>query len=180
LNYSSYESFGSAYPRLSPGKKELEQIFTPAFRCGKCRETIFTTLVHRVGARLHLCGFAPRRELPPLAELSPELRDILSDANQAAAEGDLFAAFYHLRTMVEHYLKTRLKLSLDLQKRGDELVAEYNATLSPTISSLLPSLSTPYSNLSRWMHSRTGTQTDYESTRALVCKHIQELAAIES
>src|ERR1700686_4578342 len=52
----------------------------------------------------------PRREpfVPP--DAAKGVAYILSDAQQAVAEGDIYAGFYHLRTMLEHHLKARLSI----------------------------------------------------------------------
>jgi hypothetical protein len=65
------------------------------------------------------------------------------------------------------------------QVRGDDLTARYKITLPPGAGSLLPSLSSAYTDLSRWMHSRTGSPEDYTTTRKAVCKHLRLLVELE-
>jgi hypothetical protein len=69
---------------------------------------------------------------------------ILNDSDQAVAEGDTFAGFYHLRTMLEHYLKIRLGIPIAQQIRGDELIAKHHETLLPAVTAMLPSLTTAW------------------------------------
>lgn len=150
----------------------------PIYRCEMCRETIYSILIRRIGLRIHLCGFAPRRE-PIISQRIPKaLNPILSDAEQAVSEGDTYAAFYHLRTLIEHYAKTRLDIAITKQIRGDELVEKYYETILPEVSSMLPSLTTAWDNLSRWLHTRTGEPSDYQNCRDEICKHIELVAAL--
>src|SRR4030095_10790952 len=103
--------FEHPFPRASAGK--LEQTFTPITRYGKCRESLSSPLVRRPGKRVHLCGFAPRRVIDPPKNIPEPLKAILADAEQAVAEGDHLAAFYHLRTMMEHHMKARLGIPVE-------------------------------------------------------------------
>ncbi len=82
---STEPGLGSLYPRKVVGG--TEQIFFPKYRCEMCRKVVHTMLIRRVGLRLHLCGFAPRREALPVKGLPEEVLPILNDAEQAVAEG---------------------------------------------------------------------------------------------
>lgn len=176
LGCSDRMIFGGPYPRIVNGK--IEQIFTPVYRCELCRETIYTILVRRSGGRIHLCGFAPRRE-PLVTKAVPELLiPILYDAEQSIAEGDINAGMYHLRTMLEHYLKNKLSVPSERQIRGDDLVRQHYETLVPEIGSVLPPLLPAWEKLSHWLHTRTGEVTDYEAQRDAICKHIESLTVL--
>lgn len=173
LMASSDWSFGTPFPRLVNGM--LEQVFMPMYRCTRCRDIFYTVLVRRVGGRLHLCGFAPRRHAAPVAGVPEFLLAIFSDAEQAVAEGDTYAGFYHLRTMIEHYLKQRLGVRLKEQVRGDDLVRRHYEKLSPELRGTLPSLTVAWEKLSVWLHTRTGEASDYQEQREAVLKHIHAL-----
>jgi hypothetical protein len=176
LASSATSHFESPFPRRKNG--ETEQVFFPYYRCEMCRETLYTLLIRRTGLRLHLCGFAPRRE-PFTSRAVPEaLAPILSDAEQAVAEGDIFAGFYHLRTLLEHYLKGRLTIPITTQIRGDELVEKHYASISKELGSVLPSVTVAYERLSESLHSRTGGAEDYKAHREAICKHIEALALL--
>lgn len=173
---SSESRFESPYPRQ--GNTGIEQIFVPIYRCEMCRETIYTILIRRGGLRLRLCGFAPRRE-PSASNPVPEpLVPIINDADQAVAEGDTYAGFYHLRTMLEHYLKTRLGIAISRQFRGDELIAKHYEMLLPTVADVLPSVRVAWERLSYWLHTRTGEAEDYQTQRDAICRHIEVLNAL--
>ena len=174
---SSHDSeFDSPYPRKLPAG--TEQVFAAVYRCDMCREAISTILIRRVGLRLHLCGFAPRREPLPVKSLPEGLVPILNDAEQAVAEGDLYGGFYHLRTMLEHYLKTRLAIPITQQIRGNDLVENYYEALETGIKGILPSLTTAWEKLSTWLHTRTGEAEDYQKQRDDISKHIEVIVAL--
>jgi len=106
------------------------------------------------------------------------LEPILIDATNAVAEGDLYAGFYHLRTMVEHFAKLRLKTPLDSRERGEDLLARYYKTIPSNLSSTLPSLTTSYDTLSKHMHARTGRIEDFHDQVTVVCDHIEGLGLL--
>ncbi len=174
---SDASGFGGPFPRNTG--KGVEQNFVPVYRCEICRTMIYTLLVRRIGARLHLCGFAPRRETV-LARVVPQhIRNILSDAEQAIAENDLFAAFYHLRTMLEHYLKERLRIVLSDQIRGDELIEKHYDALKLEWRSVLPPISPAYATLSQNLHARQGAAEDFAKLRDAICDHLDMLTLLE-
>jgi hypothetical protein len=143
-----------------------------------CRQSIYTIVIRRIGGRLQLCGFAPRRPVELAAGLPDGLAQILSDADQAIAEGDTHGAYYHLRTLIEHYQKRRLGKALDEQIRGDDLAEEYYKSLPAEFRSVLPSLTTSWSTLSKWIHARSGNADDYQAQRAAVKKHVAVVVAL--
>ena len=167
----------STFPRT--GEKGTEQMYEPVYRCEVCRTMVHAFLVHRVGQRLHLCGAAPRREAATSRTLIAPLDRILADAEQAAAEQDVFAGFYHLRTLVEHYIKGRINAPLTDQIRGDDLVERHYATLKPEWRSVLPSLSDSYSKLSENLHARRGKLEIFKELRDRVCDHIEMVTIFE-
>ena len=174
---SKYSPFGSPFPFT--GTTGVEQIFVPVYRCEICRSAIYTLLVRRTGARLHLCGFAPRRGPQPSRSVPDSIRPILSDAEQAIAEGDVYAAFYHLRTMIEHYLKQRLAINAGEQIRGEDLIARHHEALPVAWRSVLPSISEPYSTLSKNLHGREGEAEDFAKLRDAIGNHIEMLSTLE-
>jgi hypothetical protein len=164
-----------------PDKSErglTEQVYTIYYRCEGCRKFIYATLIRREGLQLHLCGFAPRRSRRDARQVPKALRPILNDATDAVAEGDLYAGFYHLRTMIEHFAKIRLKKPLESRERGEDLLTAYYATLAPNIKSVLPSLTVSYEALSQNLHARIGSVDDFYTQLSAVCDHIEALASL--
>lgn len=167
---SSEQGLGHPYPRRS--ERGTEQVYVITYRCEVCRSVLHAALVRREGMRLHLCGFAPRREQRAARSVPKALEPILVDADNAVAEGDLFAGYYHLRTMLEHYMKGCLGIGVEVQMRGEELVAQYNATLPNGLKETLPSLKTAYEKLSQALHSRSGSNEEYTLQQTSICDHM--------
>lgn len=157
-----------------------EQLFFPIYRCEGCSKFVYTMLVKRKGLKLQLCGITPRRKVLITQKLPEEVRAILGDAEQAVAEGDVFAAIYHLRTVVEHYVKGRLGLPPKAKSNGDDLITQYNATIKDGLKSTLPSLLTSWQFLSEALHAREGTAEDYNRHRDQVCRHIEIIVMMSS
>lgn len=159
MNVSFMYGLGSPFPKLADSTEDL---FVLCYQCSLCRkqETVF--LVKRLGYRLQLCGRSQRLMVNVPKEVPKEFRDIYSDAVSAVCENDVAAGFYHLRTLLEHYMKKCLKMPLDQQTRGDELAARYKSTLDSRMSGGIPSLGTIYEKASGFMHSRTGNEADFQ------------------
>lgn len=174
---SKQSDFGSVFPRQLG--QRTEQTFTPIYRCESCRKTIYTILIRREGLRLHLCGFAPAKAYKPPHGVPESVAEILKDAEAALAGKDLYGALYHLRTMIEHYIRDRLKLPAADRVRGEDLVAKHNASLSPSLSGILPSLSVAYEKLSESLHARSGEDSEYFKYRDLICDYIKGVALLE-
>ncbi len=171
---SSTFSIHSLYPLKGPSG--TEQIFTPIFRCESCRKSIHTIALHRIGSRIHLCGCAPRREPLPSRQVPESLAPILSDAEQAVAEGDVFAGFYHLRTLAEHYMREQFCIPTTDQIRGEELIDKHYERFSNEMRAVLPSMTEAFSKLSENLHARKGSASDFKKLRDLVCDHIEMCA----
>lgn len=170
------DGFLEYYPRLG---EQTEQVFTFYYKCVKCEDSIISFLVKRVGLTINLCGRTERLAVDVPSCVPKKLRKIVADAISAANENDLFAAFYHLRTFCEHYIKTSLNLELNERVAGDELCRRYNSALDNRMTSGIPSLVTIYETLSRYMHMRTGTADDFDAMLDQVEGHISAKALFE-
>ena len=107
-----------------------------------------------------------------------QLEPILNDATNAVAEGDLYAGFYHLRTMVEHFAKLKLNTPSDARERGEDLLARYSKTLPASLAGTLPSLAATYDSLSKRMHARSGSADEFNAQLQVVCDHIEGAALL--
>ena len=170
---------GFGHPFTALAGEVREQVFLIFYRCEICRERIHSVLVFRKGLKLHLCGFAPRKEQKSTRKLPKELAPILHDAENAVAEGDLPAGFYHARTLLEHYLKHRQKIDLKDRIRGEDLIQRHYDNLAVGLRSTLPSLMTAFNSLSEHVHARTGETADFDRLLGTVCDHIESLALLE-
>ena len=169
--------FGSPYPRVRDEVRE--QVFLLYYRCVGCREFIHTILVLREGLRIHLCGVGPRRQLPARLQVRGKLQVIANDAHNAVLEGDVFAGFYHLRTLVEHHIKRKLSIPIKDQIRGDELVERYNDFLPKQLKEVIPSLASIHTELSGFLHSRSGCPDDFARIETSIGDHINALRTLD-
>lgn len=163
-------SSGTA-PNLSTGAPK-EQNFSILYACAHCDKSSHIILLNRKGVNFQLCGFAPQRQPTQVKNLPRDLRKIYCDAIQAAEQADVFAAFYHLRTLIEFYMKNKISKPVQDRITGEDLVAAYNNTLLKKLREILPSMSTLYQELSTHMHSRSGGIQEFEDLSNRIVVHI--------
>lgn len=160
-HFSNSSHIGSPYPMIG---ENTEQIYVLCYRCSRCRDNFVVFQVLRRGLKLQLTGRSiPFR--PEIAALWPKrIRDIIQDAVCASAESDLPAAYYHLRTAIEFYIKDQLGKDPNEKIEGQQLCEEYNLTLNDSLKQGFPSLGPLYSTLSVGLHSRKVSQDEFDST----------------
>lgn len=140
--------------------------------CQECKSPPTTFMVRREFLKVQLCGRSHPFLPQPPNEVPKAMRNIFKDGVGAAACGDVFGAFYHLRTLMEHHMKTELGLAITNKIDGDDLCALYNKAIDSVLrerSSLKASFDACSSNL----HNRTGSLADYEKIVENVCAHFQ-------
>lgn len=154
--------------------EKTEQIYSPLYRCSKCREQLITFQILRKGLKLQLTG----RSSPFRPQLAPEwpkhIKAIISDAFIAVSENDLAAGYYHLRTSIEFYIKKEIGVEVKEKIDGVELCARYYETLDNRLKSDFPSISNIYSKLSQGLHSRECTEAEFYD---LIHKYLDHLKA---
>jgi len=151
----------------------IEQYFVFHYKCGLCRKTIINFLITRYKNKITLCGRSERLNFDIDKIIPKKFRQIVCDALSAANESDVFAGFYHLRTFIEHFVKDILKIEIESQIRGDELIDNYNKEVGSKIVGRTPSFTTIYSDLSKYMHSRTGDKKDFDSQLEKIIDHLR-------
>lgn len=161
---------GSPYPIIAVN---TEQVFHLFYRCGNCRDQYLAFLILRRGLKLQLVGRSlPFR--PALADEWPKpVREIVQDANAAASENDLPAAYYHLRTAIEFLIKSELGIDVTEKLDGNELCDRYNATLDDRLKQSFPSLSVIYSTLSAGLHSRNVSTGEFDKQLEDILNHLR-------
>ncbi len=143
--------FQDPYPLQSA---DTEQVFNLYYRCATCRNVYIVFQVFRKGLKLQLTGRSVPFRPVIAGEWPKEIREIVEDAYLAAAEGDLCAAFYHLRTAIEFYLKKQLNLPVTKKIDGNELCDQYNAQVDDRLKMGFPTFGPMYTELSAGLHSR--------------------------
>lgn len=173
MMYSTNRSFDNPYPLFG---SDTEQVFTLYYRCGSCRGVYIAFQVLRKGFKLQLTGrSAPYR--PAIAKEWPKsIADIVQDAFVAGSENDIPAAYYHLRTAAEFYLKGELGIPVQEKLEGAELCEQYNATIDTRLKSGFPSFGTMYSELSAGLHTRQVSLEQFQKLCNDFLAHLQAKA----
>jgi len=149
----------SPYPIFG---EETEQVYSPLYRCSKCRSELINFQVLRRGYRIQLTGRS-RPYRPNLDREWPKhILEIVSDAASAVAENDIPAGYYHLRTAIEFYIKAELQLEPRTKIDGTELCDEYYKMLDDRLKTGFPSVSKMYSELSEGLHTRVVSSSDFD------------------
>jgi hypothetical protein len=141
-------------------------------QCQRCKCPPITFMIRREKLKLQLCGRSQPYFPEPPQELPANLRDIFNAGVAAAGCDDLPAAFYHLRTLMEHHMKLELGLPLDQPMTGDELCAAYNKSLDPVVAGRC-SLTGPFETCSKNLHGRMGTHEVFEKVKTLIVDHFK-------
>jgi hypothetical protein len=140
--------------------------------CQECKSPPTTFMVRRAFLKVQLCGRSHPFLPEPQTEIPKVVRDIFRDAVGAAACGDVYGAFYHLRTLMEHHMKAELGIAIADKTDGDDLCARYNQKIDPVLRDRC-SLKTAFDTCSANLHNRAGSLMDYERVVGMLCSHFQ-------
>lgn len=151
LRCSAQSRWNDPYPILGA---ETEQVFSLTYQCATCRKAVITYQLFRRGLRFQVTGRTVAFR-PKLAKDWPkDITEIVTDSLVAAAENDVPAAYYHLRTAIEFHLKNALSIPIATKCEGTELCERYYITLDDRLKSGFPSVAGLHSELSAGLHSR--------------------------
>lgn len=153
-----------------------EQLFNFYYKCSICRKSVISFLIRRQMQKITLCGRSERLKFNIDKLIPAKLENIVEDAFSAANESDVYAGFYHLRTFIEHYIKDCLEMKIDEKIKGDELTERYNRSIGSKLKSKIPSLTSIYTDLSKYMHSRKGDKDNFDNIYEKIIDH---LAAVD-
>lgn len=167
---SSNAHFLSPYPKIG---KTTEQIYSPLYRCSKCREQLINFQILRRGFKLQLTG----RSLPYRPKIDsgwPKvMTNVISDALVAVAENDIPAGYYHLRTAIEFYIKKEIGFELDTKIDGTELCEKYYEIIDNRLKSDFPNINNIYSKLSSGLHTRNCSEEEFKSLKDDLLNHFK-------
>jgi hypothetical protein len=156
-----------------PGK----QIYAFSYQCHKCKAAPLVFLVRRNRLKLQLTGRSSPFFGPVPSEIPKPLRSIYRDALASVACGDVSAGIYHLRTLVEHQMKSSCGLELGARIDGVELCEKYNASIDPVVSQRA-SLTSVFNSMSAKLHGRDGIDADFEQALQLITNHFGLVATL--
>lgn len=151
------------------------QTFIFDYQCASCKGPPLKFMVRRTKAKIQLCGRNHPYITPPPAYIPENLKRIYKDASMAADCNDLPAAFYHLRTLIEHNMKYACGIEIGLQIDGESLCEKFNSMADRTLVERA-SLKAEYGICSEHLHARTGSIEDFRAIIKKIGAHF-ELAA---
>jgi len=155
------------------------QKFLFNYRCHRCKGELLVFMVRRDKLKLQLCGRS-RPYFPEIpVEIPKALHAIYAHALAAAACNDLPAAFYHMRTLLEHHMKAVCGLQMQEQLVGSELCERYNSRLDPMVAERA-ALTREFERCSVYLHNRSGELSDFEEIRQRVFAHFRLIKTLES
>lgn len=156
------------------------RLFLFNFQCQKCKSSPLTFMVRRELDKLQLCGRSrPYFPLVP-TEIPKALRRIYMDSVASAACGDWAAAFYHLRTLMEHGMKQVCEIA-DGQIDGTELCDRYNKRVDPVVAQRA-ALTGTFEICCKNLHNRKGGQPEFEQALKTIEAHfglVENLKALQ-
>jgi hypothetical protein len=164
-----WDGFANCYPRYG-AKTQL--VFNLTYNCFRFKNNPVSFMLKRDGLRLTQFGRSERLSVEVAPVIPKSLRDVIRNAKRAAAENDLPAGFYHLRTFVLHYMKSCPGISIIERISGEDLGTKYNKSLDARMSSGLPSMPSLYERTSKCMHERSGTDEEFNTLMESIEGHL--------
>lgn len=155
-----------------------KQIYAFAYQCHKCKAAPLVFLVCRNKLKLQLTGRSSPFFGRVPSEIPQLLRCIYRDAIASVACGDISAGIYHLRTLIEHKMKSSCGLEIEARIDGAELCEKYNSSIDPVVSKRA-SLTSVFNSMSAKLHGRDGTDADFEQALQLITDHFRLIATFE-
>lgn len=147
-------------------------------QCAKCQSAPITIMIRRELLKVQIVGRS-QALFPEIPKFIPKgIEEIYQDAVQAAVCGDWNGACYHLRTLLEHYMKEQCNITLETRMEGSELCERYNKVIDPVLSQKA-SITTVYTDTSINLHTRSGDKARFEKLRATVEKHFKLAHALK-
>lgn len=148
------------------------QTFVFDFQCVACKGAPLKFIVTRVFNKIQLCGRSKAIEIAPPVFIPKKLRRIYAEALASANCGDIYAGFYHLRTLLEHQMKASCSIDMAEYTDGDKLCGRYYETLDSIVAKKA-ALTNEFKACSRNLHTRTGTFEEFTSVLKKVEAHFK-------
>ena len=121
FSHSGEENYGEG--RLVSGGTT----YTLSYSCAYCSFKL-AVMIFGTGSQLQLVGRTHKRRINT-ASWPQDIAEIISKALEADSEGDTQAGFYHIRTALEFYMKSAVKLARNHKIDGTTLCELYHKAL---------------------------------------------------
>jgi len=148
-----------------------------SFECQGCKSESVSYLIHRQAMKLTLCGRDPMQVVEVPREIPKPFRERYSAAEIAFNAGQVLAALFLLRVLIEEFWRSQdeVKKLLGSNPRptGDEMGKAYKETLPQAMRDSFPTLHSEYNELSASIHQASDDSKVYLSARGKVLKHFE-------
>ena len=154
------------------------QTFVFDFQCVACKGAPLKFIVTRTFNKIQLCGRSKVLEIPPPEFIPKKLRLIYSEAVASANCGDIYAGFYHLRTLLEHHMKTSCSIEMSEYIEGDLLCSKYYETLNEAVARKA-AVTNELKTCSKNLHARVGSFEEFTTVLKKVESHFKFIDSIK-
>ena len=151
-------------------QRVLIQNYELSYACQGCCGIPEVFLVRREGYKLSLCGRSPIEHIDVPGVIPKDIRKFYSDSVVAFQSGQVLAANFLLRVMIEQWVIRNIPQPMEA---ADKNLEAYVATLPEGFRSTIPTLRDQYGKLSTDIHSATGSSELFESSQADVIRHFE-------
>ncbi len=153
---------------VGSGSHSPLQNYELSYRCQSCRGVPQVFLVRREGNKLTLCGRSPIEHVDVPRVIPKAVRNFYSSAIVAFQSGQVLAANFLLRTLIEQWMIQSVPKQLD----GNEKIQDaYVDTLPEDFRSRFPTLRDMYASLSADIHGAIGSAELFRSSQEDLLKH---------
>lgn len=160
-------------PRPDPDAEPTmtDQIFLALYQCQGCRSAPEFLAVARNGMKVKLVGRQPIESVEVPDEVPREESEFLRSARIAFNTGNVLAALFYLRTLIEQF--ARRKTNRIARETGDVLMSKYSATLPDDLRGRMPSLGEWYEKLSEALHEARDDEELYRAAEEKILHHFE-------
>lgn len=155
------------------------QTFVFDFQCVACKGAPLKFIVARNLNKIQLCGRSKPLMTAAPSFIPKNIRPIYLDALASANCGDTYAGFYHLRTLIEHHLKSKCGIDMQDSRDAESLCNEYYSKLDEVVARKA-AITNEFKLCSKNLHGRTGTYDDFIKVLGAIDSHFKLIESLES
>ena len=152
---------------MTASMNPTHEAFALNFQCQGCRTSHVTVLVARTENKLTLCGRAPIEQVVVPKVIPRRVRSFYTGATVARNSGQVLAANFLLRTLIEQFVRPFEPDSGE----AEAALEAYATTLPQDFKDRFPSLKDAYGRLSVDIHTATGSEDLFAEMMEAVIEH---------
>jgi hypothetical protein len=154
------------------------QVFVVSYLCQSCKVFPEMFLFRREREKITLCGRAPIEHVEVPKNIPKPVAQFWRRAVVAYQSGEVLAANFLLRTLIEQWCKRDVGES-NPKEKADVIIEKYVANLPEDFKNRFPSLRPQYTILSDDIHSATGSADVFERARDEILRHFDARSLFE-